>query len=472
MFIGREKELKTLEKFYALDGTGIIVIYGRRRIGKSTLINEFVKDKKTIFYVATKVGKERNIELFGKEVLKYFLPQVTDIKFDSLESVFDFISQSVKEEKTILVIDELPYWAEKDESLLSILQKYVDTIWMKKNIKIILCGSSLSFMENKVLSEKSPLFGRRDSQIKLGAFSYVDSAKFVPNYSYEDKAICYGVTGGVAKYLSLIDPKLSIDQNIINLFFSTSGYLYDEVKNLLIQEFSDVALVNNVIEQIASGENTINSIATKIKERETTVLYSLEKLIRVDLVTKKTSMGEEKNKKKTQYVLIDTMFKFWYEFIPKAVSAIEMDQGELYFNKIVKPQIHAYMGSVFENMCRYYTLMTGIRGSLPIFIDQVGSWWGMEMVGDKKEKTFQSADVDVVGFSNLDKKYIVGECKFKNEKIDKEIYETLVRRSSLIPTKYKRSNPFLLFSLSGFTDWVIENAKDARLIGLEDMYSI
>jgi len=293
----------------------------------------------------------------------------------------------------------------------------------------------------------------------------------VLNYSFEDKAICYGVTGGVAKYLSLIDPKLSINQNVINLFFSTSGYLYDEVKNLLIQEFTDVALVNNIIEQIANGENTINSIATKIKERETTVLYSLEKLIRVDLVEKKTSMGEEKNKKKTQYVLKDSMFKFWYEFIPKAVSAIEMGQGELYFNKIVKSQIHTYMGPIFENMCRHYTLMVGITGGLPIFINQVGSWWGNEAIGDKKDKNFQPADVDVVAFSSLDKKYIVGECKFKNEKIDKEIYETLVRRSSLIPTKYKRSYPFLLFSLSGFTDWVKENAKDARLITIEDIYN-
>ena len=106
-----------------------------------------------------------------------------------------------------MVIDELPYWAEKDEALLSVLQKYIDTVWKDKNLKIILCGSALSFMENKVLSEKSPLFGRRDSQIKMEAFDYLDSAKFVPEYSYEDKAICYGITGGVAKYLSMIDPK-------------------------------------------------------------------------------------------------------------------------------------------------------------------------------------------------------------------------------------------------------------------------
>ena len=156
---------------------------------------------------------------------------------------------------------------------------------------MILCGSALSFMEKKVLSEKSPLFGRRDSQIKLEAFNYLDAAKFVPNYSNEDKAICYGITGGVAKYLSMIDPKKSMDENIVRLFFRTDGYLYDETRNLLTQEFSDISLVNNIVEQIAFGEN----------------------------------------KKKTQYVLRDYMFKFWYEFIPKATSVIEMGQGEIYY---------------------------------------------------------------------------------------------------------------------------------------------
>ena len=196
---------------------------------------------------------------------------------------------------------------------------------------MILCGSALIFMVKKVLCEKSPLFVRRVSQIKLDAFNYLDAAKFVPNYSNEDKAICYGITGGVAKYLSMIDPKKSMDENIVRLFFRTDGYLYDETRNLLTQEFSDISLVNNIVEQIAFGENTLNTIAGKIGEKEPTVLYSLDKLINVGLVEKKKCITDEKNKKKTQYVLRDYMFKFWYEFIPKATSVIEMGQGEIYY---------------------------------------------------------------------------------------------------------------------------------------------
>lgn len=471
MFIGRERELASLKEFYDKDGIGMTVIYGRRRIGKSTLITEFVKDKKTIFYTATKVGKNRNLELFSKQVVDLLMPEVGDISFNTTEAVFDFIDKNIGDEKVVLVIDELPYWAERDDALLSILQKYIDRVWNDKNLKIILCGSALSFMEKKVLSEKSPLFGRRDSQIKLEAFNYLDAAKFVPDYSNEDKAVCYGITGGVAKYLSMIDPEKSIDENIVRLFFRTDGYLYDETRNLLTQEFSDISIVNNIVEQIASGENTLNIIAGKIGEKEQTVLYSLDKLINVGLVEKKKCITDEKNKKKTQYVLKDYMFKFWYEFIPKATSVIEMGQGEVYYHKIVKPVLHSFMGSVFEEMCRYYTLKQGIAGQYGCFITTVGTWWGVENIKDKNGDTrTQSADIDVVALSETDKKAVIGECKFKNEKIDKGIYETLLRRGKLLSSKYKITK-YIFFSLSGYTDWFESiSDEDVLLLTLDSLY--
>ena len=472
MFIGRERELKALNDVYEKKGFGMTVIYGRRRVGKSTLIKEFIKGKKVIFYTATKVGAERNLELFSKQVLDAIDPVMNQATFSSIEGALDFITEKLPDkQKTILGIDELPYWAEKDEALLSVFQKYIDTRWGSKNMMVILCGSALSFMEKKVLSEKSPIFGRRDSQLKLEAFNYRDSALFVPKYSVEDKAICYGVTGGVAKYLSLFDAKKSLDDNIIRLFFNADGYLFDETRNLLVQEFSDVTLVNNIIEQVASGENTLNNIAAKIHEKETTVLYSLEKLIEVGLVEKRNCITEEKNKKKTRYVLKDHMFKFWYQFIPKAVSVIEMGQGETYYKKVVKPQIHSYMGSVFEEMCRYYTLEQGIQGTYGSFLTQTGTWWGVEQIIDEDGKRYsQSADIDVVGISSVDKTAVVGECKFKNEKIDKEIYETLLRRSKLLSGNYHIIR-FLLFSLSGFTKWFDKaDIQNTIKIRAEDLY--
>lgn len=470
MFIGRERELNSLEELYSQPGFGMTVIYGRRRIGKSTLINEFIKDKKAVFYTATKVGKERNLELFSQQVISTLEPSLVGVTFPSLEAVFDFISSRLSDEKLILVIDELPFWAQDDRALLSVMQKYIDTSWSDKNLMIILCGSSLSFMENKVLSEKSPLFGRRNSQIRLEAFDYLDAAKFVPEYSFEDKAVVYGITGGVAKYLALINPKCSIDTNIKRLFFHTDGYLYDETRNLLTQEFSDVTMVNNVIEQIASGANTINEISQKIGQNSTTVLYTIDKLIQVGLVEKRKCITEEKNKKKTQYVLKDSMFRFWYAFIPKATSVIEMGQGDLYYDKVVKPQLHDFMGNVFEDMCRYYTLMNGITGAFGSMLTSVGVWWGTENFKKGSENIHQSADIDVVGISDVDKTAVIGECKFKNEKIDKNIYDTLVRRSSVISGKY-RIIRYLFFSLNGYTDWFDTiNDDSIVLLTLDDLY--
>ncbi len=472
-FIGRKDELQKLNMLYEASGFQMAVVYGRRRIGKSTLLTEFIRDKKAIYYMATKVGAARNVELLGAEVLRVLAPSMQNVSFKNLENLLSFIGESASDEKLIFVIDELPYWAEKDEGLLSVFQKFADTEWAEKNILFILCGSALSFMEDKVLSEKSPLFGRRTSQIKLEAFSYREAAEFVPNYSNEDNAICYGITGGVAKYLSMINPKKDIHENIIEQFFEKTGYSYDETRNLLIQEFNDITLVNNIIEQIASGENTLNIIASKVHEKDSTVLYSLNKLISVGLVEKRNCITEEKNKKKSQYVLKDQMFRFWYSFVPAASSSIELGKGAIYYDKAVKPNLHMFMGKVFEEMCTYYTLNAGLDGKLNCFVTETGTWWGTESLQDQNGKWYaQSADVDVVGISTVDKGMVVGECKFKNEKIDKTIYETLVRRSKVIPCKFPVVQ-YLLFSLGGYTEWIEQNVdrRNVTLFTLDDLYN-
>lgn len=471
-FIGRKEELQKLNSLYQTTGFQMAVVYGRRRIGKSTLLAEFINDKKAIYYMATKVGAERNVELLSEEVLHVLAPGLQSVSFKGLESLLSFVGENLPDEKLVFIIDELPYWAEKDEAVLSIFQKFIDTDWAEKNILFILCGSALSFMEDKVLSEKSPLFGRRTAQIKLEAFSYLEAAEFVPNYSNEEKAMCYGITGGVAKYLSLIDPEKSIHENIVEQFFDKTGYLYDETRNLLVQEFSDITLVNNIIEQIANGETALNIIASKVHEKDSTILYSLNKLISVGLVEKRNCITEEKNKKKTQYVLKDQMFRFWYSHVPGAASAIELGKGKAYYEKVVKPNLHMFMGKVFEEMCLYYTLNAGLDGRLNCFVTETGTWWGTESLQDKDGRWYvQSADVDVVGISAADRGVVVGECKFKNEKMDKVVYETLVRRSKVIPCKYPVVQ-YLLFSLNGYTDWIEQNVdkKNVALFTLDDLY--
>ena len=197
-FIGREKELEHMEKLYNKPGFQMIVIYGRRRIGKSTLIKKFIEGKRAVYYTAIKNSIRHNLNNLGNEVISSLVPDFSGMNFSNLEDLFFFMGKQCQDERIVIVLDEFPYFAEADKSFTSVLQSYIDNHFNHGKMYLILCGSSISFMENEVLSEKSPLFGRRTSQLHLKPFHYLDAAKFVPNYSESEKALCFGITGGVA----------------------------------------------------------------------------------------------------------------------------------------------------------------------------------------------------------------------------------------------------------------------------------
>ena len=302
-------------------------------------------------------------------------------------------------------------------------------------------------------------------QIDLKPFDYIDVAKFVPNYSAEEKAICYGFTGGVAKYISLFDNDKTLDQNIINLFFNPSGFLYEEPRNLLVQEFKNAPVYDDVISAIANGANKVVEIKDKTSLESASVHNILDHLIETRIVEKTYCITEEKNKKKFNYILSDGMFRFWHIFIPRAIPAIEIDNGDKYYFEHVKPKLHEYMGEIFEQMCRHYLLLNAFSDIKPCPIMEVGKWNGSNH--KKKEQT----DIDVVGLDTEHNRAILGECKFRNSPIDKSIFETLMDRNGLIDKKYS-TIAYFLFSLAGFSSWIEENCNDfnLKLVSLEDMY--
>ena len=464
MFIGREKEMKVLQETYEKPGFQMTVIYGRRRIGKSKLITEFIKNKRASYYVASKTSLEDNIRKWRQQFIADVLPDLSGVEFPDLESFFKFVGNSCRDERIILALDEIPYIAESDPSFLSRFQAAIDTILAAGNAYLIISGSAISFMEKEILSEKSPIFGRRTNQIFLKPFDYLDSAKFVPGYSCEEKAIVYGVTGGVAKYLTLFDDTLTLDQNLINLFFRTSGYLYEEPYNLLMQEFRTVNTYNAVIEACSNGANKVSELSDKTHESTATLSYVMKNLITIGVLTKVLAITDEKNKKKVCYEITDGMYRFWYRFIPMAKAAIEMDRGDVYYKKYVKDKLHDFMGEIFEYMCRYYTLSKGLEGELNCLVTNTGKWWGP---GHDRIPT----DIDVVGLDNISNQAIIGECKFKNEPIDKAIYDSLMARKGLINRKYTETG-YMFFSLSGYSEWVEKNAdpQTVKLLTLEDLY--
>ena len=465
MFIGRELELNVLEETYNQPGFQMTVIYGRRRIGKSTLITEFIKGKRASYYVAAKSSLEDNVKKWSAQFISDIVPEMDGVEFSDLEGFFKFAGNSCKGKKTIIALDEIPYIAEADESFLSRFQGAIDSILSKKNIYLIISGSAISFMEKKILSEKSPLFGRRSNQIFLRPFDYLDSAKFVPDYNNEEKAVVFGVTGGVAKYLTLFNDSISIDDNLINNFFKPSGYLYEEPYNLLMQEFRTVSTYNMVIEACSGGANKVNEIADKVHESTAAVSYTIKNLTTVGVLAKVSAITDEKNKKKVNYEIVDGMYRFWYRFIPKGRAAVEMNRGDVYYNTYVKNNLHDFMGEIFEDMCRYYVLSNGLDGRLKCLTTNVGKWWGM---GPDRIPT----DIDVVGIDEAGKKAVLGECKFKNEQIDKPVYESLMNKKGLIDRKYDEVQ-YMFFSLSGFSKWVVENAdaEKVSLLTLDDLYS-
>lgn len=463
MFIGREKELLILNSHYIKDEFQMTVIYGRRRVGKSTLIKEFINNKKCVYFSAIKGNLERNVKLLGSSVIKNLFTEKASVAFDSLFDIFDYIGEYSKENKLIFVIDELPYLSDAETNIVSILQHYIDNVWNECNLLLILCGSSISFMENEVLSEKSPIFGRRNSQINVKPFNYLEAAEFMPGYSIEEKAICYGITGGIAKYLSLIDVSKSLDENIVDLFFRNTGYLYEEPNNLLVQEFRNVAVYNDIINTIASGSNKINEIADNLHIETSSVSMSLKNLIGTNIVERNKAITDENNRKKVLYTLSDGMFKFWYRFIPSALASIELDMGENYYKQIVKPVINEYMGHIFEKMCQEYTLRMGLLGQFNINVNSVGSWWGTNPLN--KEET----DIDVVALDTVNKKCLLGECKFTNTPIDINILNRLQDRIGLIDKKYNTEG-YILFSKQGYTKGVLEAPGNIYKITLDDMY--
>ncbi|MCR4600372.1 MAG: ATP-binding protein [Clostridia bacterium] len=464
MFIGREHELSVLEETYRQPGFRMTVIYGRRRIGKSTLITEFIKDKRASYYVAARSSLEDNVKKWSAQFISDIVPEMEGVDFSDLEGFFKFAGNCCKDERTIIALDEIPYIAESDESFLSRFQGAIDTVLSNSNVYLIICGSAVSFMEKKILSEKSPLFGRRNNQIFLKPFDYLDSAKFVPRFNNEEKAIVFGITGGVAKYLTLFDDSISLDENIINNYFKPSGYLYEEPHNLLVQEFSKVSNYNTVIEACSGGANKVNEIANKVHESSSAVLYIIKNLTTVGVMAKISAITDENNKKKVNYEIVDGMYRFWYKFVPKGRAAIELNRGDVYYNTYVKNNLHDFMSETFEEMCRYYVLLRGLDGESDCLITKVGKWWG---TGHDRVH----ADIDVVGIDEIGKKAVIGECKFKNEQVDKSVYETLMSRKGLIDRKYMEVK-YMLFSLSGFSEWVVENAEAGRvsLLTLDDLY--
>lgn len=441
MFVGREKELEKLNRLYQSDHFEFAVFYGRRRVGKTTLIKEFIKDKEAAYYMAVEGTKNDNLSGLSQAIVS----SAADITFSSYEELLKYIDSTCSDKRQILVIDEYPYLAASYPAISSLLQSHIDNTWQHSRLFLILCGSSMSFMENQVLGYKSPLYGRRTAQFKLHPFTFFEARQMLTSFSSENQAILYGITGGIPEYLKRIQSSESIDTNIIDLFFDESGRLYEEPSNLLKQELKDPASYHSIISAIASGHSRINEIATKTGLETSGCSNQLSSLISLGIIQKEIPATEKESSRKTIYHLCDSMFLFWYRFVRPNISAISRGMGASVYESLVKPQIADFMGTIFEEMCRQYLYQPAIFSTLPFPVGSIGRWWGTNPLTRTQE------EIDIMAI--YDDKAILGECKWRNVPIDLPVVKKLLDRSLLFPNLEKY---YFLFSKTGFTEKALE----------------
>lgn len=462
MFIGREKELAELNDLYDQNRFQLFVLYGRRRVGKTTLLNEFCKDKDAIFYSAEQSNNKLNLEKFSEQVFRFY-EETTLSPFTSWENALTYIHERQGEKRLILVFDEFPYLVKKNRALLSTFQHLIDHTLQYGKLFIVLCGSYMGFMEKEVLGSKSPIFGRRTGQLHMKPFDYKTSMRFIESFNDEEKINLYGAFGGTALYLQQIHPEQNFEENIKNAFLKVTSYLYEEPLLLLRQEVQEPGIYSAIIEAIAGGASKTNEVATKIGEETAKCIKYMNTLCELGILYKETPFGEKESSRRTIYGISDFMFRFWYRYVFSNRTLIETDAKEVVWKRRIEPSYSEYMGLVFETVCKDYLLRRNSQGELPILFTNIGRWWGTDA------KTHQQMEIDLI--ANDGKDYLFCECKWKNELLDLSVLNGLREKADAF-SRNRNESWYVLFSKSGFTESVREEAKKDFKIILIDLQEI
>ena len=482
MFIGREKEIAFLESKYTAENGQLIVLYGRRRVGKTETLKEFCKNKPHVFFACRECTDKLQLRTFSEKMLKEDIPARRYIsQFENWEQAFRSVTDLPSgDEKKLLIIDEFPYMCRGNTSIPSVLQNLWDEVLKDKNVMIVLCGSSMSFIEKELLSEKNPLYGRATGVYKMTEMDFYDAVKFFPDYSDTDKVIAYSVLGGIPHYLKQFDPKKSLAENIKNNILTKGCVLYSEVDFLLRQELRETPIYNSLIEAIALGNTKLNEISQKslVDDTSKTSTY-LRNLIQLGIVEREFSVDagtkERANTNRGTYKLTDNYFRFWYAFVFANYSELEAGDVDGVFHYSVEPQLHQFSSMPFEDICRQYVRKLQQSNALPFRYAHIGRWTGKTTVRDTSAPggtRIAETEIDILAVSKSRNEYLVCECKFKNKPFSYSEYLDTI--ANLTPQKEKADFYYALFSESGFDNKIKEadnNNKRLWLYKLSDIVS-
>ena len=456
-FIDRSEELLTLENEYMRTKASFVVIYGRRRVGKTSLINRFCEGKNSIYYLATEESETENRKAFKDLVSERCNNNLlASATLDSWTPIFKVIADKANDEKIVLVLDEFQYLGKANKAFPSILQKIWDEILSKTNIMLILCGSLISMMTSQVLNYDSPLYGRRTAQIRLKQIPFSHYHEFNEELSEEEQIERYAVTGGVPKYIQLFENRQNIYATIKENILSTSSFLYAEPEFLLQKEVSELGSYFSILKVIAAGNHKLGKIASALTISQPGLTSYLKTLADLDVIEREVPITEENPEKSKMglYRIKDNFISFWFKFVYPNKGMIESGNTQYIENKVKQNFIDGHVAYVYEEICRekvWELLSEGIS------ITRVGRWWG---AGD--------VEIDIVAYDPLGNDILFGECKYsKNKKGLKTLLELRKKAQAVTWKNNTRNEYFVIYSKNGFEEELITYAKEQRSIFLK-----
>lgn len=463
-FIDRESEMETLQSEYDRKGSSMVIMYGRRRVGKTTLISQFIKDKKALFFLASEESEAQNRNAFKDKTADFIeneLLKNADIK--NWEIIFKAITDTSFNSKPVIVIDEFQYIGKSNPAFPSIFQRIWEETLKDKSIMVILCGSLISMMESQTLSYNSPLYGRRTAQIRLKQIPFRYYREFFPGKNRRELIEMYSVTGGVPKYIELFSECYDIYKSIQNCILNRSGYLYDEPHFLLQQEVTEIGSYFSIIKAIAAGNSKLSAISTVLEIKSTSLTKYLKTLIDLDILEREVPVTEEnpEKSKKGLYKIKDNYIRFWFAFVYPNMSFIESGNSRIVMNKIRKGLISGHTAFVYEDVCRERMWDLNAEDFWPFHFSKIGRWW------DGKN------EIDIAAIDPEEKNLILGECKFWQEPVGINIFRELEEKAGNVDWQNQNRHVwFVLFSPAGFTDELKElaaNRDDLLLVDEMDV---
>lgn len=456
-FIGRKEELGKLEAEYQRDGS-FVVVYGRRRVGKTTLIKEFIKNKTAFYYLATEelevqsmkrlagvIGRATNNSLLNKAVFNDWL------------DLFQLVADYKPNEKKVLVIDEFPYLVKTNPAFPSILQNTWDELLKDNNVMLILSGSLIGMMLKHTLSYDSPLYGRRTAQMRLSSLPFND-VYMASGLTFERAVEQYAITGGVPKYLEFFEDGRELVDQIKDVVLNKSGFLYEEPFFLLRSESLSAVNYFSIIKTIADGNHKLGKIASALNQDTSSITPYLSTLTELGFIEKRIPVTE-KNPEKTRkglYFISDNFIRFWFHYVYPYKGELELDNVQIVLDEINKDFKEKFVAFAYEDICKEIFQNLCKKGSIDFVPSRIGSYWLNDFNND--------TEIDVMAIDNQNKRIFVGECKYHNKSVDAQVYFSLKEKVENNDEIKKGFTGFELiyglFSKSGFTNRMLDIAKE------------